>query len=53
MNKKIGAICILLAVLMIFPIVGRKVFTNKNNSDVTDAQGMSTTEDLEAYGLLL
>lgn len=46
MNKKIGAICILLAVLMIFPIVGRKVFTNKNNSDVTDAQGMSTTEDL-------
>jgi uncharacterized lipoprotein YddW (UPF0748 family)/N-acetylmuramoyl-L-alanine amidase len=47
MNKKIGTVCILLVILMLFPIVGYKVFTDQEyEGNVTNAQSVSAVEDL-------
>ncbi len=47
MNKKIGTICILLVVLMLFPILGYKVFTDKPyEGNVSNAQDVQVDEDL-------
>ena len=47
MSKKIITVCILLVVLMLFPIIGYRVFTNKEyEGNVTNAQEVSDVEDL-------
>ena len=47
MNKKIGAICILLAALMLLPVIGHKVFIDKPyEGNVSNAQDMQVNEDL-------
>jgi len=47
MNKKIGTVCILLVVLILFPIIGYKVFTDQEyKGNVTNAQETSAVEDL-------
>ncbi len=47
MNKKIGAICILLVFLMILPIVGCRLYSDKSyDGNVLNAQTISKGEDL-------
>lgn len=47
MKKKIGIVCILLAILMLLPIVGYKVFTDQEyKGNVTNAQDLSVVEDM-------
>lgn len=47
MNKKIGIVCILLALLMILPIVGYRMFTGRNyEGNISNAQEVSKNEDL-------
>ena len=47
MNKKIMTVCIIIVVLMLFPIIGYKVFNDKEyEGNVTNAQDVSAVEDL-------
>ncbi|ACL76563.1 family 10 glycosylhydrolase [Ruminiclostridium cellulolyticum] len=47
MNKKIGVVCILLVFLMILPIAGYKLFSDRNyDGNVSNAQTVSKIEDL-------
>lgn len=47
MKKKIGVVCLLLVVLMLFPVVGYKVFTDQEYSgNVINAQEVSAEESL-------
>lgn len=47
MNKKIGAICILLVALMLIPIIGHKLFIDKPyEGNVSNAQDIQVKEDL-------
>jgi uncharacterized lipoprotein YddW (UPF0748 family)/N-acetylmuramoyl-L-alanine amidase len=47
MNKKIATICILLVVLMLIPIIGYKVFSDRElENSVSAAQNISDIEDL-------
>lgn len=47
MNKKIITVCLLLVVLMLFPVVGYKVFTDQEyEGNVINAQDDSVVEDL-------
>ncbi|MHB8061101.1 MAG: family 10 glycosylhydrolase [Ruminiclostridium sp.] len=47
MNKKIGTVCILLVILMLFPIVGYKVFNDQEyKGNITNAQTNLAIEDL-------
>ncbi|EPR11967.1 family 10 glycosylhydrolase [Ruminiclostridium papyrosolvens] len=47
MNKKIGAVCILLVFLTILPIAGYRLFADKNyEGNVSNAQTISKNEDL-------
>lgn len=48
MRKKAGVICLLLVILMLFPIVGYKIFTEREyQGNVTNAQGITAVEDLK------
>ncbi len=49
MRKKAGVVCLLLVILMLFPIVGYKVFNDSNQEyrgNVTNAQEIAAVEDL-------
>lgn len=47
MKKKIGIVCIFLAIMTLFPIVGYKVFTDRGYSgNISNAQDISSTEEL-------
>jgi uncharacterized lipoprotein YddW (UPF0748 family)/N-acetylmuramoyl-L-alanine amidase len=47
MNKKVATVCILLVVLMVFPIVGYKIFTgDQYQGNTTNAQDVSGIEGL-------
>lgn len=47
MRKKAGVVCLLLVILMLFPVVGYKVFTEQEYpGNVTNAQEIAAVEDM-------